>query len=241
MKTQKRNVSTFNADIKENQGYLYTTNATYSSLVANHRITEATAALIPNTTKTVIDIGCGDGTFTHCLKLIFPEISFTGFDPASEAINIAKTKFPSVDYIVGDLLNISTFPNIKFDLAILRGVIHHLPNASAGIANAVHLSDRIILIEPNGNNPILKWLEKNSKYHLDHEERSFSSDKLRQWCEQTGFVVTDFNFVGFIPFFFPTLLSKIIYFIQPWLERGFILKKYFGAQSIIVYERSRAN
>ncbi len=238
-KTQKRNVSEFNADVKANDGYLYTTNARYSSLVANLRQTEATLAALPPGTATAIDIGCGDGTYTHDLQVRMPGIRFTGFDPASEAIGTARRKFPGVEYLVGDLLDTAALPDRKFDVGIIRGVIHHLPDAALGIANAAKLSNRIILIEPNGNNPILKWLEKNSRYHIDHEEQSFTETQLTEWCRKTGFTVTSIDYIGFVPFFFPDLPARIIHFFQPMLEWVWPLKRYFGAQIIIVYEGGR--
>jgi SAM-dependent methyltransferase len=236
-RTQKRNVSEFNADVKENDGYRYTTNAPYSSLAANRRMTDATVAAIPAGTATAIDIGCGDGTYTRDLKSRLPNLGFTGFDPASEAIAAARRKFPGIEYLVGDLLDCATFPDRKFDVAVIRGVIHHLPDAALGIANATRLSDRIVLIEPNGNNPILKWLEKNSRYHVEHEEQSYTGLQLAEWCRKSGYRVTHLDYIGFIPFFFPTLPARLIHFFQPWLERIPPLKKYFGAQIVIVYEK----
>lgn len=236
--TQKRNVAEFNADVKENDGYRYTTNAPYSSVVANRRMTDATVAAIPAGAATAIDIGCGDGTYTHELKLRLPGVAFTGFDPASDAIAIARRKFPGTDYVVGDLLDVSTFPARRFDVGILRGVIHHLPDAALGIANATRLSDRIVLIEPNGNNPILKWLERHSKYHIDHEEQSFTDEQLAEWCRKARYRVVEADFIGFVPFFFPAVPAHVIHFFQPLLERIPPLKKYFGAQVVLVCEKA---
>ena len=235
--TQKANVSRFNADVKENDGYKYTTNASYSSYVANLRQTDATVAAIPSGAKTVIDIGCGDGTYTHELSVRLPGLDFTGFDPAAEAIGMARRKFKGVEYLVGDLLDVATFPDRKFDLAVVRGVIHHLPNAALGIANAGKLGNRVLLIEPNGNNPILKWLEKNSRYHIEHEEQSYTEVQLGDWCRQAGYTVKRVDFIGFVPFFFPTFPAQVIHFFQPMLELIPPLKKWFGAQIVMVYER----
>src|SRR5687768_1973504 len=103
--TQKQNVSEFNADVKENSGYRYTTNAPYSSIVANNRITRAIRSAVPEGTTTIIDIGCGDGSYTGMLQAVFPGVSVTGFDPALEAVAIASKKFPKIDFVVGDVLN----------------------------------------------------------------------------------------------------------------------------------------
>lgn len=237
METQKKNVSEFNSDVKANSGYKYTTNAPYSSIVSNKRITDATIKYIPTNSLSIIDIGCGDGAYTGELKKVFPSKNFTGFDPAFEAIEIAKTKQKDINFLVGDLLNDSTFPSTTYDVGIIRGVLHHLPNAYKGIENSIKLSNKMIIIEPNGNNPILKWIEKNSKYHLEHEEQSFSSKQLIDWSEKAGYKVVKLDYIGFVPFFFPTFLSKIIYFFQPFLELIPPLKKYFGAQIIMLCEK----
>jgi SAM-dependent methyltransferase len=237
MNTQKKNVEEFNTDVRENDGYKYTTNALYSSIVSNRRITGATIKHIPSMAKTVVDIGCGDGTYTNELKKAFPNKFFTGFDPAESAINIAKSKYRNIDFHVGDLLNPSEFRNNKFDFGIIRGVLHHLPNAQKGLENCLQLSHNIIIIEPNGNNPILKWIEKNSKYHIEHEEQSFTCKQLKIWANQAGFNKVKVDYIGFVPFFFPTLLAKVIYFLQPLLEMIPPLKKYFGAQIVMICEK----
>ena len=233
MLTQKQNVEKFNGDVIENDGYRYTSIAPFSSIVANNRITKATLDFIPSQSKTIVDIGCGDGLFTSQLKKELPDKFFFGFDPAATAIAIAEKKYKEIDFFVGDLLNEKTFPNQKFDLGIIRGVLHHLPNGFNGILNAGILSDELIIIEPNGNNFILKMIEKKSAYHIQHEEQSFSSKLLVEWCNKANMKIIKIDYIGFVPFFFPTFLAKIIYFFQPVLEKIYPLKKYFGAQIII--------
>jgi hypothetical protein len=103
------------------------------------------------------------------------------------------------------------------------------------------LSDRLLIMEPNGNNPILKVIEKLSPYHRQHEERSFSSRTLKKWCEEAGYDVEQLNFIGFVPFFFPTLLTKVIYFFQPFMEKIYPLKKYFGAQIILLCRKKQSS
>lgn len=237
--TVKKNVSEFNSDVLANEGYRYTSNAPYSSVVSNKRITDETEKLLRNISglKTVIDIGCGDGTYTAELKQRLPNVEFTGFDPASEAIGLAQKKYPECAYIVGNVLNASTFPAKKYDVAIIRGVIHHLPTQSEAVKNAALLSNRVIIIEPNGNNPILKWIEKNSEYHVQHEEQSFSSSFLQSICTENGLKVKYLSFIGFVPFFFPEFPSKVIYFFQPLLEKVPFLGRYFGAQTVILAEK----
>lgn len=56
--------SPFDIDATLNGGYIYTTQARLSSIVANHRLTQATLNSVNFTGKKVIDIGCGDGVYT---------------------------------------------------------------------------------------------------------------------------------------------------------------------------------
>ena len=231
---EKKNVSVFNKDVAENKGYRYTNNAPFSSQVANLRQTQETLKLIGTNTKTVVDIGCGDGTYTIELAEARPDLKFAGFDPASVAVDLAKEKRPDIDFQVANLLDAASLPNKKYDVGIIRGVLHHLTDPALAIENAAKIADKIIIIEPNGNNPILKWIEKNSQYHIEHEERSFSQKLLTQWCNEKGLKVESLTVIGFVPFFFPTFPAKVIYFFQPFLELILPLKKFFGAQIVIV-------
>jgi SAM-dependent methyltransferase len=234
MTTLKKNVDVFNADVNSNEGYKYTTDAPLSSRLANKRMTEATLEFMDKSAVNVIDIGSGDGTYSNDLYQARPSLKITGFDPAANAIQRAAIKYPHIQFSVGNLLDASTFPSKKFDVGVIRGVLHHLNDPALAIKNSSLLSDNIIIVEPNGNNPILKQIEKRSAYHIEHEERSFSSDQLKQWCEDAGFVVERLDFIGFIPFFFPTFPTRVISFFQPMLEKIYPLKKYFGAQIVIL-------
>lgn len=235
----KKNVDTFDQDVKSNGGYKYSHRAKYSSYVANKRITDEIMRFISGkkNIRSIIDIGCGDGSYTGELKSLMPDIELTGFDPALEAINVAAENHPECTFQAGNVLDTRTFPERRFDLAIMRGVIHHLPTQSVAVGNAAELSSLLLIIEPNGNNPILKWIEKNSRYHIEHEEQSFTSEFLTGICKQNGWRVRSVKYIGLVPFFFPTLPSRIIHAAQPFLERIPLLAKYFGAQVVILAER----
>ena len=236
MPTLKKNVGVFDSDVRDNEGYRYTTSASYSSIVANRRMTEATLQHIPPSAKRVLDAGCGDGTYANDIKRARSSLEIVGFDPASEAVRVARSRYPGIEFVVGDVLRAETFPEGKFDLIILRGVLHHVSDPAAGIRQCAARADALLIIEPNGNNPILKLIEKVSPYHREHEERSFSSRTLARWCREAGCPATSISFIGFVPFFFPTLPAKVIHFFQPFLERVPLLCRFFGAQVIITAE-----
>ncbi len=232
-KTQKQNVVTFNKDVLTNGGYLYTTNASYSSMAANQRITEATMACIPESAKSLIDIGCGDGTYTAEMAILLPDTEIFGMDPAVDAIDRARRLTPSVSFMVADILEPASLPQRVFDVGIIRAVIHHLPNGALAIRNAGRICKTLIIIESNGNNPIVKWIEKRSQYHIEHEEQSFTTRELETWCRSAGYEQIEIDYIGFIPYFFPTLPAKIIQFFEPVLRYVCPMKKYLCGQIVL--------
>ena len=231
----KQNVERFNEDVNANSGYLYSTNAPYSSFVANLRVNQAIEAMIPKHSKRIIDIGCGDGVYTDSLAQSFPGVYFEGHDPAHKAIDIATGRFPSITFKVANILDEKNIQTTAFDVEVMRGVIHHLPDdsQSTAIRHARSYANTLIILEPNGNNPLLKIIEKRSAYHIMHEEQSFSSAVLTSWCKAAGWSSVTVQYIGFVPFFFPEIFARFIYFFQPVLERIPVLNKYFSAQIIL--------
>ncbi|GHB77197.1 class I SAM-dependent methyltransferase [Persicitalea jodogahamensis] len=230
----KENVKAFNQNVQENEGFLYTTNAQFSSHVANKRISDEIFKFIKPEYQTLIDIGCGDGVYTNNIKQNFPHLEVTGFDPADKAIEIASKNYPDVTFSTLNLLDENLpVPEKKYDVGVIRGVLHHLADQQLALRNAFKLADNIIIMEPNGNNPILKLIEKTSKYHIEHEEQSFFEWQLKKWIRHAGGQVDQWSYVGFVPFFFPTGPAKIIYKLQPFLEKVPIVKHVFSAQFII--------
>lgn len=232
----KQNVDRFNQDVSANNGYLYSTNAPYSAVMSNLRINQAIVAAVPADTRRIIDLGCGDGFYTADFAQAFPHAYIEANDPATVAIEMAQAQFPHITFAVANILDLTTQPTTMFDVAVIRGVIHHLPDDSQqlAIANARAIANTLVIIEPNGNNPILKLIEKNSAYHIAHEEQSFGSDTIVSWCRAAGWNDVQVDFIGFVPFFFPKLLARVIYFVQPVLERIPIINKYFTAQIVVV-------
>ncbi len=78
---------------------------------------------------------------------------------------------------MADLLDARTLSDTVYDVGIIRAVPHHLPDDSQALAiqNASQRCRRLIILEPNGNNPIVKLFEKYSTYHVEHEEKSYTS------------------------------------------------------------------
>ena len=157
------------------------------------------------------------------------------------AIDLAKTTHPNIDFFVANILDAQSLPPEKYDTAIIRGVLHHLDYPELALSNTAKIADQIIIIDPNGNNPILKIIEKKSKYHIEHEEKSYSEKQFIDFCKKSGCHIDKIFYVGFVPFFFPTILAKIIHFFQPILEKVPILNYYFTGQIVIIIDNKKKN
>lgn len=209
----------FDADVAANEGYLYTTNASLSSTLANGRLTEATLAMADLRGKRVIDIGCGDGAYSLELLERGGAASIVGIDPAQAAVETARRrtrgKPATFDVARADKL---AYDSNSFDVAHLRGVLHHMDNPQEGLKEAFRVARQVIVIEPNGYNPVLKLIEKVSPYHREHRERSFAPALLDKWIAALGGQVTSRAFAGLVPFFCPAWLARGLKAMEPGVE-----------------------
>ncbi len=233
----KNNVDKFSQDVAGNSGYAYTTNKKFSSTVANQRLTEATLHRLAKDIKTVLDVGCGDGTYTDALQVARPDIVFCGFDASETAVMRASKLYPNIRFWADNVLQPLATSGAHFDVAIIRGLLHHTADPALAIANMAQLAKSLIIIEPNGNNPVLKGIEKLSSYHRGHEERSFLPWRLMRWCRQAGCKIDSLDYAGFVPFFCPDNFARAMHVAQPYLERVPVVRQVFSAVSIIKCSR----
>lgn len=231
---KEKNIAVFNKDIESNKGYLCTTGEKISIKFCAERISEAVQSLVNMNGKNIIDIGCGDGKYTFELLKFNPNY-LLGVEPADKAILVAKSKISgqkNIDFIVGDIYNVASLKK-RFDIAIVRGVLHHLYEVELAVKNVCQIADEIIVVEPNGYNFILKIIEKISSYHIEHEEKSYFPHKLNRWFSQNGGKIISSTYIGLVPVFCPNFLAKIFKKIEPLVEKIFPFNMLFCAQYVV--------
>lgn len=112
------------------------------------------AKFFPEGAKTVLDVGCADGTVTIALAEMFPEIKFVGIDLSREFIDIAKERSAGIQNI--------TFENVylrerlaspeRFDVVLFCSVLHEFFSYGEGISTVVKaLADAHEIIKPKGS------------------------------------------------------------------------------------------
>jgi 2-polyprenyl-3-methyl-5-hydroxy-6-metoxy-1,4-benzoquinol methylase len=75
--------------------------------------------------RTVIDVGCGEGYPDQLLLEAIPALKIVGVDIDDRALGLAKKRNPQVNYLLGDIFNLS-FKKRAFDLALVLEVLEHL-------------------------------------------------------------------------------------------------------------------
>jgi SAM-dependent methyltransferase len=225
----------FNRDVDSNAGYRYTNNARLSSVIANRRLTDGVLASADFRGKRVLDVGCGDGTYTRELFARGGLASIHGVDRAERAIEVARacagTRAVTFEVASADSLPMG---DASFDVAHLRGVLHHMDDPIRGLREAMRVARLVVVTEPNGYNPVLKVLERLSSYHREHGERSFFPTILEGWARGLGGSVRSVHFLGLVPFFCPDSMAGALKAVEPLVERAPVLRTVCCGTYILV-------
>jgi ubiquinone/menaquinone biosynthesis C-methylase UbiE len=230
----------FEADVAAHGGYAYTTGARHSSHLANRRLTEAALAVASFRDRRVIDIGCGDGTYTVELVDAGGAREVEGVDPAAEAVRVARERAGDRPIAFSEASAYRLpYPDGAFDVAQLRGVLHHVERPRDALAEALRVAPEVLVIEPNGYNLGLKLLERVSRYHREHDERSYMPRTLDRWARELGAEVATHTYAGFVPMFSPEPVARATKRLEPVVERVPGLRQAACAVYVFVAARPR--
>jgi cyclopropane fatty-acyl-phospholipid synthase-like methyltransferase len=207
---------------------------------------DAMIAMYPPAGRRLLDIGCGDGAnslmYFNLLSDNEGGASLLGIDPSEPALEAARKRFAEAGlagrarFEPGNIYDLSLQEH--FDCAVLWGVLHHLPDPAEALKAAAPLTDTVLIVEPNGNNPMVKILEKLSRYHREHEEQSFRFRSIRGWLEAAGFPSVRCELVNLVPMFCPDWLAGICKFLEPAVEAAPGLRDIACGQYVILASTS---
>jgi SAM-dependent methyltransferase len=240
-KQVKANVAAFIRDASTGGAYAYT-GERLSSRLALKRIVDAMIAMYPPTGRRLLDLGCGDGQYSLDFFRRGGGQFLLGIDPAEPAVKAAQKRFAEAGladrarFQVGNIYDLSVEEH--FDCITLTGVLHHLPDAAAALRTVAPLTDNILIMEPNGWNPVVKLLEKLSRYHREHEEQSFRFRSIRGWLEAAGFTAIRCELVNLVPMMCPDWLAGICKFLEPAVEAAPGLRDIACGQYVILASKS---
>jgi ubiquinone/menaquinone biosynthesis C-methylase UbiE len=171
--------------------------------------------IIPKDVKTILDVGCGNGSFLNFLLKTNKYNGLMGVDFSQEALKYVKTEK------IGGNISELPFENNSFDLVTCLEVLEHLTEEefNKGIAEIQRVSKKYIIVTVPNEEDIQNSLVMcpkcycwfNSYFHL----RSFQKQDLEKTFD--NFTLFDFKKIGpesKIYKYPPFLLS----FYRSWLK-----------------------
>jgi len=134
-------------------------------------------SLIPSDVKSILDIGCGEGTFLNMLE---DKISTVGLDVSRTALRYVKKQ-----KVQGDIANLP-FKSRSFDLVTCLEVLEHLKQDAFinGISEIKRVAKKYIIVSVPNEEPLEYFLVVcpacNCHFNSVGHVRSFSHTSLKE-------------------------------------------------------------
>jgi SAM-dependent methyltransferase len=167
----------------------------------------------------VLELGCGDGTFAiEVLGRRYRRVS--AMDKSTAAIDRARARSPfaHVEFRIADVTAHRYEPGEAWDGAFLIGFLHHVKGHAATIVERLaEVAPRIVVMEPNGNQPLRKLFEYLPSYRRAGEE-SFTFRQLTVLFARAGYLLETARTINVFPPFTPDALYPVGRRVEGWFE-----------------------
>ena len=141
----------------------------------------------------VLDVGCGQGSFLQELQAEFPHIEPHGIDISSSAVDLARMRVANGRFRVLDITD--EFSGEKCDLVVCSEILEHIPDDMLALQNLRKMTGKYLLVStPQGR---MRDFEKQ----VGHV-RNYAPGELVRKITASGFTVRSVVQWGF-PFYSP--------------------------------------
>ncbi len=138
-----------------------------------------TAVKYCHSKPTVLDIGAASGYYREVLQQAGFDFDYTGMDYSEAFKAFAKSKYPDIQYVVGDATEVP-FTDDRFDIVLHGACIMHVAEWKKAVKEAYRVAKKFVIWH---RTPIL-WKEPT---------KTFTKMAYHVQCEETHFNFEDFN------------------------------------------------
>ena len=202
----------------------------------------------PKENSALLDVGCGTG---QSFQLYDGYVSqrYVGIDLSQEALNRAKTRLPTQEWIHADACALP-FADETFDIVAFSSVLHHIPDYGLAIAEARRVlkpGGKVFAFDPNILHPAMALFRNpESKFYnpvgVSPNERPLHPNALRSAFEAANLTNIKQRAQSDIPYraVGPKEMNRFLalYNIGDRLWEGIGLGKRYGTFVITVGQKS---
>lgn len=149
----------------------------------HYHLASELAILKENKIQSILEIGCGIGTFTSLVAKTFPNANITGVDISKNNVSIARSRLKSdrFEFVQADFSDESPLNKKKYDLLIFADVLEHIPverysNLFQNISN--HCEQNAFLFINIPHPQIINYLRKTNPDLLQIVDQPITQDVL---------------------------------------------------------------
>lgn len=185
----------------------------------------------------ILDIGCGDGVITKCIKKQFPEEQIEAIDMDKIRLDRARIYCSGVTFQQGDI-RFLPFRDCVFEIVLCHHVIEHIVGDTKVLdeCQRVLVSGGLLILgiphEGGGIGRILRLL--HPKLYAESEHINFYSiGDMSRLLSKSGFINIEYAKFGFL---FPHYYIHLLLLWNPiTFKLGHIISQYvdFTADSVI--------
>ena len=167
----------------------------------------------------VLDYGCGDGAFAN-ETLASRYRAVDGYDLAPAAVDRANAEAPGphMKFVAADLVTLDYDSLPHYDGAFLIGILHHIKAATPSVLRSLaKVTDKMVVLEPNGNNIVRKLLEFTPSYRAAGED-SFRTREMIEVFSASGWSTVVHRRLNLFPNFTPGGVYRLLAPLEPHIE-----------------------
>lgn len=141
---------------------------------------------LPKTTKTFIDIACGDGYLLHCVtKSKKHKISAYGVDLSYKRLQKTSAHVQNVSLFQGTVLKLP-FKDNSFDAVVCSETLEHLPDYITALRELLRITKKTLVITvPNEENIMTQHCPKcDHQFYINDHVNSFTAESFTRTIKQ---------------------------------------------------------